>query len=170
MRVCPLSLSLFHSLRVSLCKFCVCVCMYNTIIRMEGIRGVVTKPHFSTISRTQNVHYGEKPHPLSDDNATYSLTTSIVDASGSTIIKHTSQGQIPRGGFRRVMHSMHWPSRPPVAGSIVQMAPCDGSLEQAFVTTSGTIRVRGADGRPLCLDSSAELPHLPPLVLQPCDG
>ena len=108
--------------------------------------------------------------PNTSVTAQVAVSSVLYDADGLMVTKVTKVVSLNGTGFVRVAQQMHWPSKPPQPGDIVQMADCDGSFGQRFKLVDGQIQVMGAGGSTLCLDAGLATPGQAPLVLKACDA
>lgn len=103
-------------------------------------------------------------------NATVNLNTTVIDADERLVVEASSSHVLPPGGWARVSHQLIWPTLPPQAGWQVQMADCQGATTQRFTLDGGAIKILGADGSELCLDSGDAQPSQTPMDLHYCDA
>eukprot|EP00040_Diaphanoeca_grandis_P012478 m.63229 g.63229 ORF g.63229 m.63229 type:complete len:1108 (-) comp23257_c0_seq2:128-3451(-) len=136
---------------------------------MGNITGDLSGPQYATtaiVSAQVDVANALK------SNVTFQVMTTIYDQAGEFVVSATSPRQVlPAGGFTRTSLPLHWPSKPPQKGFLVQMAPCEGSQSQRFRLEQGSITTTAEDGSTLCLDSMTTLTgQKSTMLLQTCDS
>ena len=101
-------------------------------------------------------------------NATYTLTTTLLDAAGEMVTRASQTSVLPGGGWHRVKAPLHFPELPPTTGSTVQLGICTGGPSQRFTFANGAISVTGLGGSTLCVTQSPPQRGSVFLTLQPC--
>eukprot|EP01047_Picozoa_sp_COSAG01_P057611 COSAG01_NODE_6681_length_3546_cov_7.671308_2_plen_388_part_00 len=102
------------------------------------------------------------------ENATYTLTTTLLDAAGEMVTRGVQTSVLPAGGWQRVKAPLHFPELPPSQGSTMQLGLCTGGRSQQFKLTNGVITTAGLGGTTLCVTQSPPQRGSVFLTLEPC--
>lgn len=69
------------------------------------------------------------------------------------VTRAAQTGVLGPGGWQRVQAPLHFPEKPPVAGSAVQLGVCTGGVSQRFIIAGGAISTTGEGGTKLCVSA-----------------